>query len=127
MTRLEFNRRMAFVCGVGAPVLQLVRALLWGYWPPPRQLPIDGDAYLAGAFLVAAALTAARRPVLGRGLLAAGWGFGCGLLYRSLFEQLADPSRHAGHEVLVMALKATFLAFAAAGVVGAVRATADDA
>jgi hypothetical protein len=45
----------------------------------------------AGAVLIASVLTATRSPS-GRALLAAGWGFACGIMYRTTFEQLAESS-----------------------------------
>ena len=56
-------------------------------------------------------------------LVVSGWGFLAGLAYRSLFEQLADPGRHGGHETLVMAFKALFLLGAIVGVADAARSS----
>jgi hypothetical protein len=113
---------MAVAFGVGAACLQVGRVLLWGYWPPLRQIPVDVDGYLACGMLLFSAFLVGRGRATGPALLAASWGVSCGLLYRSFTEQLADPTRHAGHEVLVMAVKAALLAFAIVGLVGAVRA-----
>ena len=118
---MTLNRRMAFAFGVAISLLQAGRAFLWGHWP--RSLagwPIFIDAYLVGALLISGAVIAHRKEMLGRLIITAGWGFSCGILYRSFFEQLEDPSRHGGHEMLVLACKGALLAFSAAGLAIAV-------
>jgi hypothetical protein len=116
MGRMTLNRRMALAFAIAVPLLHTGRVLLWGrQWPELLQWPIAADAYLAGALL----LWGAAR---GGALLCAGWSFSCGMGYRSFFEQLADPSRHAGHEILVMASKGLLLAVAIAGAVHSVMA-----
>jgi len=112
---------MALVFGVAVPLLQAGRVLLWGHWPPMREVPIDLDGYLAGAILVWGAVLVTRKAAAGPFLLSAGWGICCGILYRSFFEQLADPARHAGHELLVMPVKGALLLLATVGLVGSVR------
>jgi hypothetical protein len=104
-------RRMAFVFGVTISLLQAGRAMLWGSWPESLSgWPIFIDAYLVGAFLVSGALVARRKEIVGRLIIAAGWGFSCGVLFRSFFEQLADSTRHSGHEKWVLACKGALLA-----------------
>jgi hypothetical protein len=122
MMNLETNRRAAIVFGIGGPCMQAFRVFYWG-GPAPTvaQWPIALDAYVAGGLLLAGALIASRQASAGRTLLAAGWGFAAGVLYRSFFEQVADPSRHGGHEWLVMAAKGALLAGAIGGLAGAVR------
>jgi hypothetical protein len=112
------TRWLTLAFAIGVPLLQTGRVLLWGReWPRPLQWPIAVDAYLAGALL---AWGAAR----GGARLCAAWAFACGMGYRSFFEQVADPARHAGPERLVLAVKGVLLALAVAGAVGAVRAMA---
>jgi hypothetical protein len=96
------------------------RVALFGHWPDRLLVwPIALDAHVSGALLLAGAARAARTG--DHRLLAAGWAFGVGILYRSTFEQLADPARHAGHEVLVIAVKIALFAGAIAGLVACVR------
>jgi len=79
--RLRLSRRLAYVFGVLTPIAETVRR--WGAWweYPPAYL----DDVLLGALLVGGAW-AARRPgsSRGRALLAAAWGFACGMAYYSL-------------------------------------------
>jgi uncharacterized membrane-anchored protein len=77
------------------------------------------DAYVTGALLLAGAW-ASGRNASGRMLLAAGWGFACGIMYRTTFEQLADPSRHAGAQAMVLGFKVVLFVMAVAGFVGAI-------
>jgi hypothetical protein len=119
---IALNRRMALVFGLAVPLLQGGRILLWGHWSRSLlEWPFAIDAYLVGALLLLGFVLDSRKATAGRLVLSAGWGFACGILYRSFFEQLADPSRHAGHEILVLAIKGALLVFAATGLVVAVR------
>jgi hypothetical protein len=68
------------------------------------------DAYVVGALFVLAAAMLRRKPATGRLLFSAAWGFAGGICYRSFFEQLADPARRSGHEVLVLGVKGSLLA-----------------
>jgi len=121
----DLNRKSALALGIGGPFLHVGRVLLWGrQWPAPLAWPIAIDAFVGGGFLVAGALSA-RRSLSGKLLLAAAWGFGAGVLYRSFFEQVADPARHEGHEWVVMAIKALVLAAAVAGIDVSIRAARD--
>jgi hypothetical protein len=116
MTAFARDRRMALALGITVPLLETGRVLLWEHeWPKLLQWPIALDACVVGAFLIWGAVRAARER--GTALLGVGWGLFVGVGYRSFFEQLADPTRHAGHEVLVIAVKG---ALVAAGVLGAI-------
>lgn len=80
MLRLEISRRLAFFFGVVTPLAETIRR--WGVWwdNPPAFL----DDYLLGAFLIAGAwATRKSRSVYARTLLAAAWGFACGMAYSS--------------------------------------------
>ncbi len=105
--RLEVSRRLAYFFGVVTPVAETVRR--WGTWwdNPPAFL----DDYLLGAFLIAGALATRRRgSARALSLLAAAWGFACGMAYSSAaFHWFAmradelDPSGLPSH--LVFAIK----------------------
>jgi hypothetical protein len=41
-------------------------------------------------------------------------------MYRTTFEQLADPSRHAGAQAMVLVFKGALFVMAVAGFVGAI-------
>lgn len=81
MNRLAVSRRLAYVFGVVTPLAETVRR--WGTWwdDPPAFL----DDFFLGAFLVAGAWAARRSTSpAGRPLLAAAWGFACGMAYSSI-------------------------------------------
>lgn len=81
---MKFSRVLAVILGIGAPAAETVRR--WGTW---REYPPGlFDDYLLGAFLLAGAWLVGRRFFAGQRLLAAAWGFTCGLGYCSFFEQL---------------------------------------
>lgn len=118
----ETSRRTAIALGVGLPLLQACRETCFGKgWPPPLEWPIAVDAYVTGALLLVGATAAARSTTRGRLLLAAAWGFTCGLMYRTFFEQLGDPERHAGPQMMVLVIKGIILGVAVLGFVGATR------
>ena len=81
---MRFSRALAVIFGVLAPVAETVRR--WSTWReyPPAMF----DDYIMGAFLIAGAWLVGRRFSAGQRLLAAAWGFTCGLGYYSFFEQL---------------------------------------
>jgi hypothetical protein len=81
---MTFSRTLAIIFGVLAPLLETVRR--WHTWReyPPALF----DDYIMGAFLLAGAWVVSRRFYSGQKLLAAAWGFTCGLGYYSFFEQL---------------------------------------
>lgn len=82
--RIKATRWMAYSLGVLAPLGDTVRR--WSTWRefPPALL----DDYLMGALLIAGAwATRDHRSPRGRALLAAAWGFTCGLGYCSVFLQ----------------------------------------
>jgi hypothetical protein len=120
---MKFSRLLAVMFGVGAPVAETVRR--WGTW---REYPPGlFDDYIMGVFLLAGAWLVGRRFLAGQRVLAAAWGFTCGLGYYSFFEQLrrfrlgeTDPApipssavmviKGIGVRLAVVALLATLLA-----------------
>lgn len=79
-----FSRMLAVIFGFLAPLAETVRR--WHTWReyPPALF----DDYVMGALLIAGAWSVSRRYGSGQRLLAAAWGFTCGLGYYSFFEQL---------------------------------------
>lgn len=82
-TLVKFSRTLAILFGVVAPVAETIRR--WNSWRdfPPALF----DDYIMGAFLLAGAWLTARNFPRGQQLLAAAWGFTCGLGYYSFFGQ----------------------------------------
>jgi hypothetical protein len=75
---------LAVLFGVLAPLGETVRR--WHSWR--EYPPAFFDDYIMGALLLAGAWLAGRNFPAGQRLLAAAWGFTCGLGYYSFFEQL---------------------------------------
>lgn len=111
---MRFSSTLAIIFGFLVPVAETIRR--WHTWQeyPPAII----DDYLMGALLLWGAWSVRRRVAHGPRVLAAGWGFTCGLGYYSFFEQIrrynlgeVDPSGIPS--VWVVAIKAAGLAFAA--------------
>jgi hypothetical protein len=118
---IDTNRRGAIAFGITLPLLETCRTVCFGQMPETWAVwPIELDAYVTGALLLTGAW-AATRSGRGRALLAVGWGFSSGIMYRTFFEQLADPNRHAGAQRMVLGFKGVLLIAAVAGLVGAIR------
>jgi hypothetical protein len=81
---VNFSRTLAILFGFLAPLAETIRR--WNSWRdfPPALF----DDYIMGALLLAGAWLTARNFHRGQRLLAAAWGFTCGLGYYSFFEQL---------------------------------------
>ena len=79
-----FSRTLAVIFGLLAPIAETVRR--WHTWR--ENPPALFDDYLMGAFLLFGSWAAFRRWHSGQRLLAAAWGFTCGLGYYSFFEQV---------------------------------------
>jgi hypothetical protein len=115
--RTKAIRWMAYFFGVLAPLGDTVRR--WSTWRefPPALL----DDYLMGALLIAGAwATRDSGSPRGRALLAAAWGFTCGLGYCSVFlHWLAmqagelDPAPIPTQWVFAIKVLGTLLAFLA--------------
>lgn len=109
-------RRISLAFGVAICLLQAGRSLLW--WRRPQSLPewlFVVDAYLVGMMMFAGVVVARRQEDTGRLILAAGWGLAVGILFRSFVGQWGDPSRHGGHEIVVLVCKGTLLALSVVG------------
>lgn len=113
---IQFSRRLAVLGGVLAPLGETVRR--WSTWreSPPNLF----DDYLMGAFLLYGAWRTGRDARGGQRVLAAAWGFACGLGYYSFFGQLnslrlgvRDPAPISSGWVLLIKGVAFALAIAA--------------
>jgi hypothetical protein len=83
---MRFSRTLAWIFGVGTPLVETIRR--WSTWQeyPPAII----DDYLMGALLIAGAWASGRHKPYGDRLLAAAWGFTCGMGYYSVFMQLRN-------------------------------------
>ena len=110
---MRFSRTLAGIFGIGAPLAETIRR--WGTWQeyPPAII----DDYLMGALLIAGAWASRRHKPYGDRLLAAAWGFTCGMGYYSVFMQLrnlqlgiTDPAPIPSFWVFVIKAAGTTLA-----------------
>jgi hypothetical protein len=115
---MKFSRVLAIVFGLLAPAAETVRR--WNTWraDPPSLL----DDYVMGAMLLWGAWSAGRGMPRARAILAAAWGFPCGLGYYSFFEQLrrsvaGDPDPSGLPPVVMIAIKAAGLLLATTALV----------
>lgn len=113
---MKFSRALAIIFGILAPLLETARR--WGTWR--EHPPALFDDYILGALLLAGAWLVGRRFYAGQRLLAAAWGFTCGLGYYSFFEQLRryrldeiDPAPIPSSAVLIIKGAAVLLAIVA--------------
>jgi hypothetical protein len=126
---MRFSRTLAVIFGVLAPLAETARR--WHTWrgDPPALF----DDYFMGAFLLLGAWAASRRWASGQRVLAAAWGFTCGLGYYSFFEQLrryrigeTDPSAIPSGAVVAIKGVGILLAGAALVMTLAARPRTDD-
>jgi hypothetical protein len=110
---MRFSRGLAWIFGVGAPLAETIRR--WGTWQ--EYPPAIVDDYLMGALLIAGAWASRRHKPFGDRLLAAAWGFTCGLGYYSVFMQwrnfqlgIEDPAPIPSFWVFVIKAVGTTLA-----------------
>ena len=89
------SRRLAVIAGVALPVLETMRR--WHQLGDVAVWPSWLDDWAIGIFLLYGAWRVSRDAGSGRPVLAAAWGFACGLGYASFFSQMGalnamDPS-----------------------------------
>jgi len=119
---LSFSRRLALFIGIITPLAEVARRrhqLL-----DPVFIPSWIDDMLLGGFLLYGAWRVASDPRTGRPVLAAAWGFMCGLAYYSFFGQLqrlAEPDPSGLAPVWVIAVKGVGLVLGIVGMVTALQ------
>ena len=118
---LAFSRRLAIAGGIILPLGETARR--WHQLGDPRMwLPWFDDIAIAGFLLYGAWRT--RHDASGRPILAAAWGFACGLGYASFVFSLLTPETvdASGFSMQVaVAVKGVMLAAGIAGLIGALR------
>ena len=119
---MTFSRRLAIVAGIVLPVVETARR--WHQLSDLRLLWACGDDYVIALFLLYAAWRMGRDAVHGHRVLAAAWGFACGLAFNSFFVQLsaldqADPS--GLDPVWVVIVKGAAASLAAAALLATLR------
>ncbi len=121
---LSFSRALAMVVGIVTPLAEVARRR--SQMLDPAAVPLWIDDMLLGGFLLYGAWRVASDRRTGRAILAAAWGFMCGLAYYSFFGQLqrlAEPDPSGLAPVWVIAVKGVGLVL---GIVGMVTALVGD-
>jgi hypothetical protein len=121
----QFSRCLAIVAGFALPVLETVRR--WRQLNQPAVWPFWLDDWAIGGFLLYGAWRTARRRRGGRPMLAAAWGFACGLAYVSFFSQVAavaEPDPSGLNSLVMIAIKGVMFVLAIVALAGALRAEA---
>ena len=119
---LSFSRGLAVVVGVVTLLAEIARRrhqLL-----DPAALPVWIDDVLLAGFLLFGAWRVATDQQAGRPVLAAAWGFMCGLTYYSFFGQLqrlAEPDPSGLAPAWVVAVKGVGLVLGILGLVTALK------
>ena len=122
---LAFSRSLALFVGIITLLSEVARRRQQMLDPSTVLLWID-DILLA-AFLLYGAWRVARDRQRGRPVLAAAWGFMCGMAFYSFFEQLqhlAAPDPSGAAPLWVVAVKGGALVLGIAGMVAALRTPA---
>jgi hypothetical protein len=123
---LSFSRGAARVLGPLVIVLESIRR--HHQFGDPRAWPSIFDDYLAGGFLLYAALLPLNRNEnRARLFLGGAWGVAVGMSYGSFFGQLehaAQPDPSGRPVAVVLAIKAVGLLLSLAGLIGALRSRA---
>ena len=119
---LSFSRSLALFVGIITLLSEVVRRRQQMLDPAASLLWID-DMLLA-AFLLYGAWRVARDPQRGRPVLAAAWGFMCGMAFYSFFGQLqhlAEPDPSGLAPLWVVAVKGVGLVLGIVGMAAALR------
>jgi hypothetical protein len=119
---VKFSRGLAIIAGVFLPVLETWRR--WDQLGDIRMAPAWLDDWIIGVFLLYGAWRTRNNDRSGRAVLAAAWGFACGMAYSSFFMQVArlgeaDPSGISSVNVVVF--KGVMMALAVAALVVTLR------
>jgi hypothetical protein len=102
---MKFSRGLAMIAGVVLPIGETIRR--WHQLADIRMAPAWLDDWIIGLFLLYGAWRTRRSDRSGRAVLAAAWGFACGMAYASFFMQWQhigdlDPSGIAGAKVVAI-------------------------
>jgi hypothetical protein len=107
---MRFSRALALTAGIVLPAIETARR--WSELGDIRLFPFWFDDWIIGGFLLYGFWRTRTDVAAGRPVLAAAWGFGCGMGYASFFSQLyemstPDPSGVA--PAIVVAIKGVML------------------
>ncbi len=118
---LTVARLLAIAGGMALPLVETARR--WRQLGDPSMWPFWLDDWVIGLFLLYGAWRTRAGAAGGRAVLAAAWGFACGLGYASFFSDLAeasaDPSGFSDN--VVEAAKGVMLLIGIAALVASLR------
>jgi hypothetical protein len=102
---MTFSRTLALAGGIVLPIIETLRR--WEQLGDPRAFPAWFDDWIIGALLLYGWWRTRPGATGGRPMLAAAWGFACGMGYMSFFIQLdelsqSDPSGLPSTTVVVI-------------------------
>ena len=120
MSSLSFSQALAVFTGIitlSAEVVRRRQQLL-----DAAAVPLWMDDALLAVFLLYGAWRIRSHPAAGRAVLAAAWGFMCGLNYYGLFDQLLRPAASDPSSLVPVWVTAVKGAGLALGIVGMVTA-----
>jgi hypothetical protein len=120
---LQFSRRLAILAGIVLPLGETARR--WHELGDPAMWLVWLDDWAIAAFLLFGAWRTRRDVTSGRPILAAAWGFACGLGYSSFVFSIlsANPTDASGAPMRVAAaVKGVMLLLGIAGLAAALRA-----
>ena len=119
---MRFSRALAYFGGVVLPIGETVRR--WQQLGDLRMAPAWMDDWIIGLLLLYGAWRTRDDVAGGRPVLAAAWGFACGMGYASFFSELmnldlTDPSGFPS--TTVAAIKGLMLALGIAALIATLR------
>lgn len=115
---LEFSRRLAITAGLALPLLETWRR--WDQLSEPVMWLAWLDDWAIAAFLLWGAWRTRQDIRAGRHILAAAWGFACGLAYASFVASLLSTSAvdaSGASRVTAVTVKAGMLTLAVAALI----------
>jgi hypothetical protein len=115
---LEFSRRLAML-GVIPPIADTIRR--WHQLGDLKIWPFWLDDFFLGGFLLYGAYLTKKDVNNGRRFLSAAWGFACGMVYLSFFDQITSldkPDPAPIPSVWVAVIKGVFFLLAILGLIG---------
>ena len=124
---LSFSRALALFIGIITPLAEVARRR--SQFLDPAAVPLWIDDMLLAGFLLYGAWRTGLHPPTGRPVLAAAWGFMCGMTYYSFFGQLqrlAEPDPSGLAPMWVVGVKGVGLMLGIAGMVTALKGRAPE-
>jgi hypothetical protein len=117
----EISRRLAML-GIFPPIVETIRR--WNQLGDLKIWPFWLDDFLLSGFLLYGAWLTKKDVHSGKHFLSAAWGFACGMVYLSFFDQITSldkPDPAPISSVWVAVIKGIFFLLAILGLIGSLR------